>query len=80
MTKARYHCKRYLVYVPNAIGDALDTSVDYDVRLVDRLIVLTPKFSDVASTIARLEAESQKAKRANADSAKASQLENDDET
>jgi hypothetical protein len=78
MTKARYHCKRYVVYVPNSIGDALDTSVDYDVRLVDKLIVLTPKqLSDVASTIAKLESESQKAKRENADSAKSSELEDD---
>jgi len=80
MTKARYHCKRYVVYVPNSIGDALDTSIDYDVRLVDRLIVLTPKqLSDVASTIAKLETESQKRKRENADSAKSSELEDDDE-
>jgi hypothetical protein len=77
MTKARYHCKRYVVYVPNSIGDALDTSVDYDVRLVDRLIVLTPKqLSDVASTIAKLESESQKGKRENADS-ESSELEDD---
>jgi hypothetical protein len=78
MTKARYHCKRYVVYVPNSIGDALDTSVDYDVRLVDKLIVLMPKqLGDVASTIAKLESESQKGKRENADSAKSSELEDD---
>jgi len=81
MTKARYHCKRYLVYLPNAIGDALDTSVDYNVQLVDRLIVLTPKqLSDVASTIAKLEAELQKAKRENADSTSSGEPEDDVES
>ena len=41
--KGRYQCKRYLFYLPVRLGDKLDRSVDYDVRLFGPLIVLVPK-------------------------------------
>jgi len=45
-------------YLPKAIGDALDTSIDYDVRLVDKIIVMMPKgLADVETTIARIQSE-----------------------
>jgi hypothetical protein len=43
MTKAVYHYKRYLFYLPLAIGEKLDLSVDYDVQFHDPIIVLVPK-------------------------------------
>ncbi len=46
MRKARYRCKRYFFYLPVAIGDRLDLSVDYLVRLFGPAIVLVPKDAD----------------------------------
>ena len=43
MTKAVYSYKRYFFYIPVAIGDGLDLSVDYEVQFQDLAIVLTPK-------------------------------------
>jgi len=43
MRKSRYRCKRYLLYLPVAIGDRVDLSVDYLVRLFGHAIVLLPK-------------------------------------
>ena len=43
MRKARYRCKRYFLYLPVAIGDRLDLSVDYFVRLFGPAIVFVPK-------------------------------------
>jgi hypothetical protein len=41
----------------------LDTSIDYDVQLIDKFIVLTPKgLMDLQTTITKLESESHKAK------------------
>ena len=58
MTKAHYRYKRYVYYLPKSVGDALDTSIDYDVRLVGKLIVLMPKgLKDVEMTIAKIQNE-----------------------
>ncbi len=46
MRKARYRCKRYFFYLPVAVGDRLDLSVDYLVRLFGPAIVLVPKDAD----------------------------------
>jgi hypothetical protein len=43
MRKSRYRYKRYLLYLPKAIGDLVDTRVDYVVRLFGPAIVLLPK-------------------------------------
>ena len=43
MTKRCYLCKRYLLYLPVAIGRAVDTSLDYDARLFGPAIIITPK-------------------------------------
>jgi hypothetical protein len=52
MRKGRYRCKRYLLYLPVAIGDQVDRSVDYIVRLFGRVIILRPK--DVEFSLSRL--------------------------
>lgn len=46
MRKGRYRCKRYLLYLPVAIGDQVDRSVDYFVRLFGPAIVLVPEGVD----------------------------------
>jgi hypothetical protein len=80
MTRARYHCKRYLLPLPKSIGDTLDTSVDYDLRLNDQLIVITPKkLGSFTATVKRLENEWQKAKR-ESDELETSDSENDTES
>ncbi len=43
MRKNRYRYKRYLVYLPKAIGDVVDTRLDYVVRLFGPAIVLLPR-------------------------------------
>lgn len=43
MRKGRYRCRRYLLYLPVAIGDQVDRSVDYLVRLFGTAIVLVPE-------------------------------------
>ena len=43
MRKSRYRYKRYLLYLPIDIGDQLDLSVNYSVRLFGRMIVLVPE-------------------------------------
>jgi len=43
MTKSQYRYKRYLLYLPKAIGDRLDPTVDYVVQLYGPAIVLLPK-------------------------------------
>ena len=43
MRKSRYHYKRYLLYLPKAIGDLVDTNVEYVVQLFGPAIVLLPK-------------------------------------
>ena len=43
MRKGRYRCRRYLLYLPVTIGDQVDRSVDYLVRLFGPAIVLIPK-------------------------------------
>jgi hypothetical protein len=43
MRKSRYRYSRYLVYLPKAIGDLVDTRVDYVVQLFGPAIVLLPK-------------------------------------
>ena len=79
MTKARYRYKRYRLYLPISIGDAVDTSIEYEVRLVDKLIVITPKRGDLASTIAQIENDWQKSQRDSAQAAEAADTENDAE-
>jgi hypothetical protein len=43
MTKSRYRYKRYLLYLPKSIGDAVDTKMEYVARLFGPAIVLLPK-------------------------------------
>jgi hypothetical protein len=43
MRKSRYRYKRYLIYLPKAIGDLVDTKVEYVVQLFGPAIVLLPK-------------------------------------
>jgi hypothetical protein len=43
MRKSRYRYKRYLLYLPKAIGDLVDTKVEYVVQLFGPAIVLLPK-------------------------------------
>ncbi len=43
LRKNRYRCRRYLFYVPVGIGERVDRSVDYVVRLFGSFIVLAPK-------------------------------------
>ena len=43
MRKGRYRCKRYLLYLPVAMGNQVDLSVDYLVRQFGPAIVLVPK-------------------------------------
>lgn len=43
MRKRRYRCKRYLVYLPKAIGDLVDTEAEYVVRIFGPAIVMLPK-------------------------------------
>lgn len=68
LTKARYRYKRYILLLPKSIGDKVDTSIDYEVKLVDELIVITPKHhTSVTSTIAKLGSECHNALRDNRD-------------
>jgi hypothetical protein len=53
MRKGRYRCKRYLLYLPVAIGDRVDLSVDYLVRQFGPAIVLVPKGAEFS--LSRLE-------------------------
>ncbi len=43
MRKNRYRYKRYLVYLPKAIGDLADTKADYTFRMFGPAIVMLPK-------------------------------------
>jgi hypothetical protein len=43
MRKSRYRYKRYMVYLPKAIGDLLDLKIEYVVQLFGPAIVLLPK-------------------------------------
>ena len=43
MRKGRYHCKRYFLYLPVRVGEQVDRSLDYEVRLFGPFIVLVPK-------------------------------------
>jgi hypothetical protein len=43
LTKSRYRYKRYLLYLPKSIGDAVDTKVEYVARVFGPGIVLLPK-------------------------------------
>lgn len=53
MRKSRYRYKRYLLYFPKAIGDVIDTKVEYVVQLFGPAIVLLPK--GLESFLSRLE-------------------------
>ncbi len=43
MRKSRYRYKRYIVYLPKAIGDLLDLRIEYVVQLFGPAVVLLPK-------------------------------------
>ncbi len=43
MRKNRYRYKRYLVYLPKAIGDLADTKADYIFKMFGPAIVMLPK-------------------------------------
>jgi len=53
MRKNRYRCKRYRLYLPRQIGEAIDTDLVYDARLVGPAIVIVPK--GLESFFSRLE-------------------------
>jgi hypothetical protein len=53
MRKNRYRYKRYLLPLPKAIGDLLDTRVDYVVQLFGPAIVFLPK--GLENLLSRLE-------------------------
>ena len=53
MRKSRYRYKRYLLPLPKAIGDLLDTRVDYVVQLFGPAIVFLPK--GLENLLSRLE-------------------------
>ena len=53
MRKSRYRYKRYLVYLPKAIGDLLDLRIEYVVQLFGPAVVLLPK--GLESFLSRLE-------------------------
>lgn len=46
LTKSRYRYRRYFFYVPLRVGDLLDRSVDYDVRLFGPFVVFVPRGMD----------------------------------
>jgi hypothetical protein len=43
MRKSRHRYKRYMVYLPKAIGDLLDLRIEYVVSLFGPAIILLPK-------------------------------------
>jgi hypothetical protein len=43
MRKNRYRCKRYRLYLPKSIGEAIDTDLEYVARLMGSAIVIVPK-------------------------------------
>jgi hypothetical protein len=43
MRKNRYRCKRYRLYLPKSIGEALDTNLEYVARLIGPAVVIVPK-------------------------------------
>jgi hypothetical protein len=53
MRKSRYRYKRYIVYLPKAIGDLLDLRIEYVVQLFGPAVVLLPK--GLESFLSRLE-------------------------
>jgi hypothetical protein len=56
MRKSRYRYKRYLLYLPKAIGDLVDTRVDYVVQLFRPAIVMLPKgLENLFSRLEKLE-------------------------
>ena len=56
LTKSRYRYKRYLLYLPKTIGDRVDTTIDYVVRLFGPAIVLLPRgLEDLLSRLEKLE-------------------------
>jgi hypothetical protein len=55
MRKNRYHCKRYFLPVPKAIGDLLDAKVDYATQLFDPAIVYIPQGEKSLSHLDKLE-------------------------
>jgi hypothetical protein len=56
MRKSRYRYKRYLLPLPKAIGDLLDTRVDYVVQLFGPAIIFLPKgLENILSRLENLE-------------------------
>jgi hypothetical protein len=56
MRKSRYRYKRYMVYLPKAIGDLLDTRSEYVVQLFGPAIVMLPKgLENLFSRLEKLE-------------------------
>jgi hypothetical protein len=53
MRKSRYRYKRYLLYLPKAIGDVAYTKVEYVVQLFGPAIFLLPK--GLESLLSRVE-------------------------
>jgi hypothetical protein len=53
MRKSRHRYKRYMVYLPKAIGDLLDLRIEYVVRLFGPAVVLLPK--GLENLLSRLE-------------------------
>jgi len=56
MRKNRYRCKRYRLFLPNSIGEVLDTDLEYVARLIGPAIVILPKgLEDLFSRLEKLE-------------------------
>jgi len=43
LRKNRYRCKRYRLFLPNSIGEALDTDLEYVARLIGPAAVIVSK-------------------------------------
>ena len=46
MPKNRYRCKRYRLFLPKSIEEALETDLEYVARLIGPLVVIVRKGSD----------------------------------
>jgi len=56
LRKNRYRCKRYRLFLPNSIGEALDTDLEYVARLIGPALVIAPKGrEDLFSRLEKLE-------------------------
>jgi hypothetical protein len=56
MRKNRYRCKRYRLFLPKSIGEAVDTELRYVARLFGPAIVIVPEgLENLFSRLEKLE-------------------------